>query len=213
MRRSRSAILGVEDLADAPGGLDHADAERLGDALFDRAARRCDIELHPAAEEVIRVEHAEHQIGIGRGRLGAAAAVAGRAGRRAGAARADLQFAGRIDGRDAAAAGTDRIDVDRMHADVGAADRDFRPHDRPAVDDHADIEAGAADIGRQNVLQTDLLGRWSASPSRRLPVPRTARKTGRSLSTLVGRTPPAQVIISTGTRMPACRNVSSSLLR
>ncbi len=43
--------------------------------------------------------------------------------------------------------------------------------------------------------------------------PEKRAKAGRSLITLVGSTPPAQVIISTGTFMPALRKVSSSRAR
>ena len=42
-------------------------------------ARGLGVERHAAAEEVVRVDAAEHQVGVGDGRLGAAAAVAGRA--------------------------------------------------------------------------------------------------------------------------------------
>ena len=51
------------------------------------------IERHAAAEEIVLVEPAEHQIGVGHGRLGAAAAIGGGAGHRAGAARPDAEGA------------------------------------------------------------------------------------------------------------------------
>ena len=129
-------------------------AERLGDLLLDRALGGRDVELHLPAEEILRIEHAEHEVGVGRRRLGAAAAVAGRARIGAGAARPDAQLA-EFDRGDAAAAGADRIDVDRAHLHVGAGDGEFRARDRPPADDHADVEAGAADIGGQDVVGAD----------------------------------------------------------
>ena len=64
-----------------------------GVAIFSVSAllRRVEIELHLAAEEAVGAEPAEHQVGVGDGRLGAAQAVADRAGRGAGAFRPDAQ--------------------------------------------------------------------------------------------------------------------------
>ena len=69
----------IDDLMHAPGGAINCHTERLGDACIYRGACRRDIELHIAAEEKIRIEIAEHQIGIGQRRLAAAFAVARRA--------------------------------------------------------------------------------------------------------------------------------------
>ncbi len=91
---------------DAVGGCTRAHAERLADPHFERALGGGGIELHLAAEEAIGAEPAEHQIGVGHRRLGAAEAVAGRARRRAGALRADAQRAV-VDAGDRAAAGAD----------------------------------------------------------------------------------------------------------
>ena len=54
------------------------EAQRLRDPLAERALRRREIEPHLAAEETIGAEPAEHEIGVGDGRLGAAVAVADR---------------------------------------------------------------------------------------------------------------------------------------
>ena len=54
--------------------------QRRGDAVGDGAAGGVGVQRHLAAEEVRGVEAAEHQVGIGDGRRGAAAAVAGGAG-------------------------------------------------------------------------------------------------------------------------------------
>ena len=53
------------------------EAERRGRAVaMARSAARA-VERHPPAEEEVGVEVAEQQVGVGDGRLGAAAAVAG----------------------------------------------------------------------------------------------------------------------------------------
>ncbi len=97
-------------------------AERRGDFLGDRVLCRADIELHFAAQEILRIEPAEQQIRIGDRRLAAAAAVGNRAGRRARALRADVQAFLRIDPRDGAAAGADFDDVDNRGLDREAFD-------------------------------------------------------------------------------------------
>ena len=71
------------------------------------------VELHVAAEKVVGVEQAEHEVGVGHRRLRSAAAVAGRAGRGAGAFGTDLEQSQRIGMGDAAAAGADLDHVDR----------------------------------------------------------------------------------------------------
>ena len=78
--------------------------------------RRALVELHPAAEEVARVEPAEEEVRVGDGRLRAAAPVAGGAGIGAGALRPDAQAA-RLEPGERAAAGADRVDVDERHQD------------------------------------------------------------------------------------------------
>ena len=74
--------LGGGDAEDAVGRLDEIEAERLRDLVVERALGRFDVERHLAAEEAVGAEPAEHQVGIGDGRLGAAEAVADRTRRR-----------------------------------------------------------------------------------------------------------------------------------
>ena len=76
----------------------------------------------------------------------AAAAVAGRAGIGAGAARPDLQRAGVVEPGDAAAAGADHLDVDHRHPHRIAGDDALGGEGRPAGLDQRHIGAGAADI-------------------------------------------------------------------
>ena len=80
----------VDELVDAGGGV--ADRQAELSATDRRAAASAgEVERHVAAEEVSGVEQPEHQVGVGDGGLGAAAAVAGRAGVGAGRLGADLQ--------------------------------------------------------------------------------------------------------------------------
>ena len=102
-------------------GRDPVDAERGGDRDR-RRARPPPVEPPLAAEEVVRVEVAEHEVGVGDRRLVAAVAVAGRARHRAGAFRPDMQHAAGVDPRDRAAAGADAGDVEALQRDAVAAD-------------------------------------------------------------------------------------------
>ena len=115
-----------------------------------------DVERHLAAEEAVGAEPAEHQVGVGHGRLRAAAAVAGRAGHRAGALRADAQRAV-LDARDRAAAGADLENV--HHGDlhrqrlVVAADQRLRGGQRLALVDDAGLGGGAAHVEGDGVVE------------------------------------------------------------
>ena len=111
----------------------------------------------------IAAEAAEHEIGVGDGRLRAAAAVAGGTRHRLGAARADPQRAALVDPRDRAAAGADRVDVDDRDADRDAVERRLARHLRAAVEHQADVGAGAAHVDRDDVGETRQRarhGRW-----------------------------------------------------
>ncbi len=132
--------------------------ERLGHRR-DRLARPLGVEPHAAAEEEVGVDPAEHHVRVGHGRLGAAGAVARRPGARARAARADPEHAGlRLDPGDAAAARADRRHVDhRQRHRVLGEDRRLGVGDR-AVDDHADVEARPADVGRDHAVEPEPVG-------------------------------------------------------
>ncbi|MEJ0070907.1 MAG: hypothetical protein WDO24_21665 [Pseudomonadota bacterium] len=79
------------------------------------------IERHFAAQEKIRVEIAEHQIGIRDGRLGTAASVTGRPRFRAGAVRPDLQQPKAVDARNRSAAGADLEQIEDRDRDRNSA--------------------------------------------------------------------------------------------
>ena len=116
---------------DEPHPLGHVGVDDAMDALAPRPAGRCRaraaigstarlgrgaVEPRAAAEEARRVEVAEHEIGVGDGRGGAAPTVAGRTRNGAGALRPDMQDAAGIDPGDRAAAGADAGDVEAVAA-------------------------------------------------------------------------------------------------
>ena len=85
-------------------------------------ARARDIKRDAAADQRRR-NAAEHEIGVGDGRLVAAVRIAHRAGLGAGAARPDLEVALAADPGDRSAAGADGLDVDHRNADRKRPDR------------------------------------------------------------------------------------------
>ncbi len=118
-----------------------------------------------AGGERARCDVAEHDVGVGHGRLDPAEAVAGRAGRRARAARADVQAAGLVEPGDRAAAGADLGDVDRRDADQlaaaakepaargeGRADLVLLAERYTAVLDQRSLRRRASEVERDRVL-------------------------------------------------------------
>ena len=101
---------------------------------------------------------AEHQIGVGDGRLVAAVRVAHRSGLGAGAARSDLEMALAGDPGDRAAAGADGLDVDHRNAHREGADRAAVGDVRLAAFDQAEIGRGAAGVERHDVGKAGDLG-------------------------------------------------------
>ena len=138
----------------------------------DGAPRGSGVEPHRAAEKIFGIEPAEHEIGVGHGRLGAAPAIGGRARVGAGAARADAKGAAAVDIGDRAAAGADRVDVDhrrqhRIAADPGVAGGRLG---KTPVDDDADIGRGAADIeGDQPIASGQRAAPGAAEDARSRP--------------------------------------------
>ena len=116
-------------------------AERPRDLLCDDRARLLGVELQGAADQLRRVDVAEHDIGVCDGRLAAALVVADRARRRAGAHRPDLQRAAAVDPQDRAAAGADLGKIDRRHFQrISGA----RQQPRAEHDTRADLVFGGA---------------------------------------------------------------------
>ena len=135
---------------DRVGRLDQADAERRGDS-FHRLLGERPLEPHAAAEEIVRVDDAEHDVGVGHGRLAAAGAVAGWARHGAGALRPDVEQAARIDPGDRAAAGADRTHVDLGDAEHVVAEARLGRDDQLAVAQRRDVEGGAAHVADDHV--------------------------------------------------------------
>ena len=141
---------------------------------LERAFGGRNVELHLAAEKALGVEPAEHQIGVGHRRLGAAEAVAGRSGRGARALRADAQRAV-VDARDRAAAGADFENV--HHRDLHrqrllvAADQRRAGGQRLAVVDDAGFGGGAAHVERDRVVDAE-------HPAQRLRADHARRRSG-----------------------------------
>ena len=109
----------------------------LATLLAHRALAAVQVELHLAAEKVVGVEPAEQQVGVGHGRLGAAAAIAGGPGIEpalCGPTRSELPVS---DARDRAAAGADLEDVHHRDLDrqrlLIAADQRAAGRQRPAL--------------------------------------------------------------------------------
>ena len=127
-----------------------------GRAIFCSIA--CDassrLELHRTAGEVIGIDIAEHDGGIGDGRIDTAAAITCGAGLGTGGAWTDPQRARRIEPRDAAAACSDRIHIDHRHPDRVTVEPSFRRDQRLPAFDERDVGARAADIDRDEIVET-----------------------------------------------------------
>ena len=165
-----------------------------------RAARSGD-KRHLAAEEIARIEPAEHQVGVGHGRLRPAAAVAGRARHRAGAARTDVQPALLVEPGDRAAADADLEDVDDVAADreAGVGPADVIDRSRP----------------RSGRARSSRISRWFRPCRRRPDCRRRARgrsraapmqpPTGPDSTSVIGSRQPRSAEIT-----PPCEPISSS---
>ena len=129
----------VDDALDAGGGGEHVHLERIGDVGLERRARGRDVELLRAAEEIVRVEKAADEIGVGDGRPRAAAPVAGGSWIGAGALRPDIEEAAGVDPGDRAAARRDRGHVERGQVDLPAGDDAFGDFERHAAFDEGDV--------------------------------------------------------------------------
>jgi hypothetical protein len=209
----------VRDLDDAVRRLDRVQAERHGAALLDRALRAVDVEAELAAEEVAGIEPAEHEVGVRHRRLGAAPAVADRAGLGARAPRADAQQAAGVDPRDRAAAGADLDEVDhrrphriareREAADAGgrvAAHEVVLRHRRLPAPDQPDLRGRAAHVEREQVAAADhaaeVRGGDHAGGRARLDHEHRPPPSGRRAEDAAARLHHEQLRLDTGVREP-----------
>src|SRR6185503_2240252 len=96
---------------DRVSGVQRLQLQLLGDAV-DGGLGLAAVELDLAAQVIVRIDDAEHDVGVRHRSVGPAEAIACRPGARAGALRTNAQQAALIDPGDAAAAGADRAHVD-----------------------------------------------------------------------------------------------------
>ena len=153
------------DLQRAERGLLNRHPERVGERLH-RRARELDVELHLAAEQAaVGSQPAQQELRVGRGRLRAAAAVAGGARVGARGLRADAEDAALVDVGDRAAAGADRVDVDHRHHRLVVADLrvEQMAHAQLPARGDADVGRRAADVERDDVLVAGQLPRPDAA--------------------------------------------------
>ena len=135
----------VDDLGDALGGGEALGAKRARDTVH-RHLCGASVEGDAAAEKIAGIEKAEDDVGVGHRRAVAAFAIAGRAGIGAGALGPDVQDSARIDRRDRAAAGAQRVDVEARQRDLGHAHRLFAGERGLAALEQRDVGAGAAHV-------------------------------------------------------------------
>ena len=139
------------DLEDACGATLLVESQPLSERA-DAVAGRVHVERDLAAEQV-RGDPAEHEVGVGDGRLRAALAVAERAGVGAGRLRPHLE--GALGGHpgDRAATGADRDDVDHRDLARVGADRALGGEGRLAVEHHRDVGRGAAAVAGEHPVE------------------------------------------------------------
>ena len=143
--------LELGDPGDAARRFHQRELERVGDALH-RVDGFLAIELDAPAEEIVRVDRAEHDVGVGHRRRGASLAVADRSRVRARRLRTDAQGSGGlVDAREGAATGADRLNVDpgqEVFVLRHVGDKRIR---RLATGNDADIERSPAHVGGDDV--------------------------------------------------------------
>ena len=145
--RIAPAIFMLPSRSTAPAAAIAVEAGGLADPFLENRPHMLDGDRLIDRQQLLRIEPAEQQIGVGDGRLGAAAAVADRAGIGAGAFRADLDQARGIDARDRAAAGADRMHRHHRHVDRHRIfDLDLVGDGGLGVEDQRDVGRGAAHV-------------------------------------------------------------------
>ncbi len=148
----------VHDREDPLGCLlGRAEPHRVRDGLH-RCAGGIDVERHLSTEKARR-QMPEDDVGVGHGRLRAAAPVRRRTGIRAGRLWAYPERLGELRHMgDGSAAGADRVHVHRRDLDPEVADRGLAPNRRLAVLAERDVGRGAAHVEGEDVLEARLAG-------------------------------------------------------
>ncbi len=160
----------VGDAHDAARHLDIAHAQPCRRVRRARLRARRHIGDDIAADEIVLVDAAEREVGVGGGGIGAAAAIGGGAGDRAGRFRADMQLLELVDPGDRAAAIADLDQVDHRHHDrvAGRLAVALDPvigldSDVAALDQRA-FRRRAADIERQHIRLADDAAELGSAP-------------------------------------------------
>lgn len=151
LQRVHHVLVGQPD--DADGGIFHRHAERPGDLLVDGPACQIDVQRQGAAGIGAGAQAAEHELGVGDGRQGAAEAVGGGTRPRARPLGADLEHAAGVHLGDGAAAGPHRVDFDRRSNGGVAGDIEPRRFGDLAVLEQHHIAACAADLHADQVAE------------------------------------------------------------
>ena len=165
------------------------------------------VELEPAGERA--GEAAEHEVGVGDGRLEPAAAVAGRPGIGAGALRADAQRAAAVAPGDRAAACADGLQVDGRQADRKAVELALCGVARPAHRRSGRRRWMCRPCRARSRSRRRPARRCGPRRRRRPRAPRRARATGWRAASASVQTPPEERITS-GSASPASRQRSAS---
>ena len=135
----------VDDAVNAFRRRHPIDVEPCGNGVH-RAGGGFAVEALPAAEETHRVEKSEHQVGVGHGGRGPTTPIAGRPRIGPGTARADVQYAARVDVGDRAATGANACDVQTVQGDPIAGDPPVGGDRSLTLDDERHVGARAAHV-------------------------------------------------------------------
>src|SRR5205085_6120934 len=137
----------IDELVYSPRGLDWRKTKALPETTYGSFSCRA-VESHGAAQKVLRVQVTQEQVGVGDGRLSAAAPIASRTRVRTGAARSNSHQVKRVDPCDASAT---RANLEHLHSrdlqwdatpfeKAGDTSHLHRRSDRrPTIANHADL--------------------------------------------------------------------------
>ena len=112
-RTDRIRHLCIGDAQNAERGSVGGKLERFGEFGVDCLLGTGQVQLHGAAKEIVGIDPAEHDVGVGHGRFTTTLPIADRARLGAGALRSDVDTAIGIAAGQAAASGPDLLDVEQ----------------------------------------------------------------------------------------------------